>query len=284
MQISFDSRAIRMAEIVMIRGILDDLAEQLVISPDDNPETGRELTIAELAAQALARSARPAVPVIPPPIAPPPSTPDALPDPAAVFGGAAPAVPLVPPPPIAAPAVASTPISAPVAPPASAPQVGGPVIDAEGLTWDNRIHSTPATVNASDGKWRAKRGLNNSPMVEVVKAEIRKVLALPGPNGAAPAPAPAPAMALVPPPPAPPPVPMIPPPPAGPPMPVAAVASMSFPQFMMALAPILASGKLNGQILQEVLNKNGFPNLPSLSTREDLVPGIYAELQGRQLP
>jgi hypothetical protein len=56
--------------------------------------------------------------------------------------------------------------------------------DTEGLPWDARIHSTPATKNAGDGRWRAKRGLDDATKAAVT-AELK---AAAGPAGADPLP------------------------------------------------------------------------------------------------
>lgn len=55
----------------------------------------------------------------------------------------------------------------PPAQPAAAAATGTVERDTEGLPWDARIHSTPATKNAGDGRWRAKRGLD-----EVTKGTV----------------------------------------------------------------------------------------------------------------
>ena len=63
-------------------------------------------------------------------------------------------------------------------------------LDTQGLPWDNRIHSTPATKNA-DGSWRSRRNLDPD-VKEQVTAELKRALAAPLAEPAAPTP-PAPA-------------------------------------------------------------------------------------------
>ena len=49
---------------------------------------------------------------------------------------------------------------------------GVPQIDAAGLPWDARIHSTPATITKTSGKWRAKKNVDTA-LVAQVEAELR---------------------------------------------------------------------------------------------------------------
>lgn len=62
------------------------------------------------------------------------------------------------------------------------PPVAGVEVDVEGLPWDARIHSTPAKKN-TDGKWRAKRNLDDA-VRESVVAQLRQVMAAPAPAAA----------------------------------------------------------------------------------------------------
>lgn len=85
-----------------------------------------------------------------------------------------------------------------VSAPSVVPQVGtvtAPLNDANGLPWDERIHSSSKNLNA-DGTWRTKRGLN--PIIKnQVEAELRATKAAQGvyalpPTGNVPPPPPAP--------------------------------------------------------------------------------------------
>lgn len=53
---------------------------------------------------------------------------------------------------------------------AGVPQIAQ--IDAAGLPWDARIHSTPATITKTSGKWRAKKNVDAA-LVAQVEAELR---------------------------------------------------------------------------------------------------------------
>ena len=89
----------------------------------------------------------------------------------------------------------------PTASPSSAPPAGVE-LDAKGLPWDGRIHAGTAAkpIKVGDGSWRKRRGVDDA-TVATVEAELRQVMAAPGPNAtpaaptaaASPEPAPAPA-------------------------------------------------------------------------------------------
>jgi hypothetical protein len=140
----------------------------------------------------------------------------AMPDAASVFGGApaqsaaplshpAPSVAAVAASPtaLAAPpasgalptlqALAALPVAsaaAPTAPAAQSSPAGGVELDADGLPWDERIHAGTKRKNA-DGRWTAKRGINDPDLVPRVVAQLRAQMAAGGvvtPQPAAPAP------------------------------------------------------------------------------------------------
>lgn len=100
--------------------------------------------------------------------------------------------------PPAAPAPAAPPVSAPPAPSAlPAPPVSSPApspvtgtVDARGLPWDARIHSTPEKLTTKN-EWRAKRGVEPA-LVVAVEAELRgaTTAAAPPPPAAPASPAP----------------------------------------------------------------------------------------------
>ncbi len=99
--------------------------------------------------------------------------------------------------------------AAPTASPSS-----GVELDAKGLPWDGRIHAGKASapIKIADGSWRKRRGVSDD-LVAQVEAELRQIMAAPGPNASPaaptaaaspePAPAPAPTAAPVAPPPTP---------------------------------------------------------------------------------
>ncbi len=91
-----------------------------------------------------------------------------------------------------------TPVTSLVAPlPVPSPltaNANGVTVDADGLPWDVRIHSTPAKINAGDKKWKAKRGVGAT-IVPGIEAELRLALSAGNvalaPAAIAPVPAPA---------------------------------------------------------------------------------------------
>lgn len=109
------------------------------------------------------------------------------PDPAAAFGGQSPEQAFAAPNGVQAAgessvgAGAGVASSAPTPPvPPSPPQHSVPAgveTDGEGLPWDKRIHSDPPKKNA-DGKWRAKRNLDDAVRAQVV-AELQQVMGAP---------------------------------------------------------------------------------------------------------
>ncbi len=101
--------------------------------------------------------------------------------------------------PLASPAPAPPPVASAAAPAAPAPhasRAGGVELDADGLPWDERIHAGTKRKTA-DGRWTAKRGINDPDLVPRVVAQLRAQmvagsndkrdinLALPGSLGAA---------------------------------------------------------------------------------------------------
>ncbi len=272
---------------------------------DDNPETGTpqpseafggSTVVAPEVATALA-----------------PSVPDAGgPSPEAAFGGNAAGAPTAP---IAA-APVGTPAAPPPAPGASAPP--GVTLDKNGLPWDARIHAKAATgggtLNA-DGTWRAKRGLNDEALVKRIEAELRAVLAAPGPVAAgnvplppgassptasatpgasSPSPAAAPAQSV-----AAPPSPVPPAPDAGnvAPLPPAAIAAPPAPsvplspvgapglqptsnyvELVQQIAAAMTAGKLNDTEITAACLEFGIPSLPLLGTRLDLVSSVSSRV------
>ncbi len=111
--------------------------------------------------------------------------------------------PFVSPGPVAAPPAAPAPVAAgAAAPESSAGASDGPAapvtapaaaveLDSEGLPWDARIHSSPASLTKK-GPWRAKRNLNQL-TEQKVKEELRAAMAAQPASAATAAPAPAPA-------------------------------------------------------------------------------------------
>lgn len=174
--------------------------------------------------------------------------------------------------------------AAPVAPTPMSP--AGIELDFDGLPWDARLHAGSKGKN-KDGRWTAKRGLNNPALVARVTAELRQVLAVPaGGAVAAPlpspfAPAPVAGSAVVTPDPtaafAAPAAPLG-FPPALTPAPLSAPAggvsavspSEAFAKLVNRISPYTATGQLTPDRLQEVAVSVGMPSFPSLAARPDL--------------
>jgi len=158
-------------------------------------------------------------------------------------------------------------------------------LDSRGLPWDGRIHSETRTMN-KDGSWRAKRGVNDEAMVKRVEAELRARVGTAEAPPPAPPPPPATGAAPPPPPPPPPATGAAPPPPppgafrtpeqiAADGLAAAPTSPTSFPAFMAALAPHLASGKVNDAITAAVMAQLGMAALADLATRPEMVPAAW---------
>lgn len=192
-----------------------------------------------------------------------------FPSAAEAFGSAPPVS--QPPPPIITDAAAQ--IGIPTPPPAAP---AGVQLDKHGLPWDARIHSSSKATNA-DGSWRKRKGLNDDAMVARVEAELRAAQSAPTAASTSPVPQPPPANVV---PFVPPPVPSVPPPVAASPSVPAAPAGSApttFPAFMQALGPHLASKRVTTEMVNEVLAAHQMPpGLPVLASRPDLIPSVFA--------
>jgi hypothetical protein len=89
--------------------------------------------------------------------------------------------------------------AAPAAPAAPASHADGVEVDTDGLQWDERIHAGTKRKNA-DGRWTAKRGINDPDLVPRVVAQLRAQMAAGGvtTQSAAPFPVSTPAPSTVP--------------------------------------------------------------------------------------
>ena len=201
-----------------------------------------------------------------------------------------------------------------VAPVPPAPQAPGIEVDAQGMPWDNRIHSG-SRAKVADGSWRQKRNLDSNLLAQV-EGELRATMGLPAQEPvSAPAPAPvspagafapaAPEQIAPPPPPAavvpvPPPFvanaapsvdpAAITPPPPTPPAGVATTASPSsqsgagvavvtFPALMQKITQAFTAKTLDQATIQGACQQVGLPSLPMLASRPDLV-GQVATILG----
>ncbi len=151
-------------------------------------------------------------------------------------------------------------------------------VDAAGMPWDGRIHSS-SKAKVADGTWRQKRNLDPA-LLSSVTAELKQTMGL----GVAVAPPPPPFAASVAPPAPPasstPPAPPIPTPPpsAG----VAPTASPSSGNPFLALMKHVTAGFAAKSITQEMINAAvqgvGLPSLPMLVNQPDKIPAVAAEL------
>lgn len=249
MQISFDTATVTKRELQLIGVIIDMLSEKPASVTVENHSKDVRLTIA------------------------PADAPNVGLDTAAMF---APSTAVVATPPIvpAAP-TATLPLPLPVAPvaslplpPAVVPPVvpGAPVgFDAEGLPWDERIHSSNHKQGA-DGMWQLKRGMGNDPArVQRIKAELRQLQALPvGAPAQVTIPAPvfpqAPSLTL--------------------PLPAPTPTNLS--ELMVQCGPMFAAQTLTPQKLQDAATAIGVPQLSMLATveRPDLIKLIWDQVKG----
>lgn len=128
-----------------------------------------------------------------------------------------------------------------------------PALDADGLPWDERIHSSSKEC-VKDGTWRKKRGVADS-LVKVVEAELRGT---PEPTLTVPteltavtavtAPAPAP--------------------------------EMTFSQLLDGVTKALIAGELTQVKINEALDSVGMAALPHLISHTNLIPAFRTALGG----
>lgn len=155
-------------------------------------------------------------------------------------------------------------------------------LDKAGLPYDPRIHSGSKTMNKGDGLWKKKKGVQDA-LVKTVEAELRAIMAIPGPAGSVPPPPSAQTNANAAPPP--PGANTAPPPPGAaapaPPPPPGNGKPQTFPQLMKWLTPLLASNKITQPqvtatlVSMNIVDASGVGQLSLLAPRPDLVEGVY---------
>ena len=207
----------------------------------------------------------------------------AIPAPIALTAAFAPMVlseagPTLPPAPPVVLAGAATP---PPPPPAAHPP--GIDVDAAGMPWDGRIHSS-SKAKVADGTWRQKRNLDPA-LLSSVTAELKQTMGLgvaPPPASAGVAPPPFATSAV---PPAPPASSIPPAPPIPTPLPSAGVAPTASPSSgnpFLALMKHVTAGFAAKSITQEMINAAvkgvGLPSLPMLVNQPDKIPAVAAAL------
>jgi len=277
MQITIETLAASAAELNALSRFIGELAALStapttvtgkVIDPADRPDAGKPPApalppappaIVEAITQAATAANSPAAPTL---------------DPAAIFGAAlgamrdvpavppaAPSVPVVPPLPVGVHAAPPPAPSAPTAPavptpPAAAPS--GTEVDARGLPWDGRIHSSTRAKN-QDGTWRQKRGLNDEALLKRIENELRMAMA---------------ARAAVPAPPAPPAVPGAP-----------AAGPTEFGPLMEAVSKLIMDKRVTPDAVNAALTQHlGLPGLIGLASRPDLIPQAWGIVQTLLVP
>ncbi len=187
------------------------------------------------------------------------------------------AVPFVPPAPPMAPPV-------PISPVPSLPTVDTAptdALDVRGLPWDDRIHSGSKAKNA-DGRWKARKGLNDPSLVARVEAELlgHALPARVAPVSPPPPPAYVPGAGA-------PVVPghaaSVPPVPPAPPAAVAAPAGMvaDFQTLMAEVVKLMQVGKLDPALTQTLCHGVGVENLGlmGLPTNVAKIPALWAAIR-----
>lgn len=266
------------------------------LDPADNPSAGVDVgapgAFGENPVEAFGNVAGPAVPYIESAETATAPIPPALIDQAraeVAFGEQGNAPPVAGSPGITAPGTASL----PPAPPPAPSNTGAPAtaeLDKNGLPWDARIHASSKARNA-DKTWRGKRGVDPA-VVAQVEAELRALMAVPGPgvgnltpdqvaaNHYVPTPAagnvapPSPGLPPAPPaPPAPthtiaPTAPGITPPPA------AGAAPLTFVSLMGKVTALTTGGKLTEAEALSAIQANSLSAFPQLLQRPDLLKAV----------
>lgn len=179
----------------------------------------------------------------------------------------------------------------------------GSGLDADGLPWDERIHSS-SKKRGRDGTWNKRRGGPKGEELAAIEAELRAGLteAPAAPQApTAPPPPPMPAAPVAPPPV--PPVPPVPQAPSAPPPPVptapapepapaapaaqpeqpaapAPTADMDFPTFMSQIGPKLGEGEgqIGAQYLAEVCQSLGMNTMTDLALKPEQIGPMVQRL------
>lgn len=125
-----------------------------------------------------------------------------------------------------------------------------PALDADGLPWDERIHSSSKEC-VKDGTWRKKRGVADS-LVKVVEAELRgtpepKFVELPSTLA---------------------------------PITHIDVTEMTFSQLLDGVTKALIAGQLTQVKINEALDSVGMTALPHLISHTNLIPAFRTALGG----
>lgn len=270
------------------------------IVPDDNPATGiptpSEAFKGNPAAGSVSVSSPPSAPTgagstesVPAAIGAQGMAPT-IPNPAAVFAplvpaptnGAPPLPPVTPTtsqpgaiaPPAALPtppAPAPVPVAAP-APAGSTSPAPGVELDAEGLPWDVRIHSS-SKEKIANGIWKLKRGVANQAVwLNQIKDELRRALGnAPAPKSGWPFPVPSTTASQ----------------PATPAPAASDAGAITMARLLPRVTAALDQGRLTadqaGQICAQV-SGGAVTNVAMLAVRPDLIPHVWAQLDAMGIP
>lgn len=153
--------------------------------------------------------------------------------------------------------------AAPAGTPGNA-HASGVTLDKDGIPWDPRIHANAAEKMGKDGYWKKRRGMNDEAKTKAIIAELQQSMAAGG--GAAPV---TPVTLL----------------PAGPlvgtitALPVPPGGVMTFEALMPLIGQATTKGIATVADLTAIVQMQGLPNLPSISTRRDLIPKIWEDMQ-----
>lgn len=147
-------------------------------------------------------------------------------------------------------------------------------LDAKGLPWDNRIHSSSRAKNA-DNTWRAKRGVA-ADVIAATEVQLRQLAALPA----------APGLVLdgttgqfIPNVPSPTNLPLGAPPIPAPPAPsTPSAATMTYAQMSMKIMGAIDAKLFDHAAVMAACQKHGLSSLPALQLRPDYIPIVIAEL------
>ena len=189
-----------------------------------------------------------------------------FPDAAQVFGGTPVSIPLPP----------TTVLPVVPVPSVPNPPIPGPVtsveLDAKGLPWDSRIHSSSKN-KVANGCWKVARG-KAPEYVAQVEAELKGGMPVTVPlplaptvtvtAGSTPIPTSAPASVV------------IPPPPTG-----VAPDPTTFETLMTRISPQISAGVLPPLAVMEACKTNGLQSVVGLQTSPQLVPLVWATLKAQ---
>lgn len=161
-----------------------------------------------------------------------------------------------------------------VAPTAATPAPASGERDAEGMPWDERIHSS-TKAKTEKGLWRIKRGINDPQLIARVKAELLAVQPSATPQPTIPAPvfqAPQPAPVLAP-------QQSFQPAPVMPqPTQQQAASPTDFNSLMTLVGPMIAQQKIAPDALNAAVMSFGLANLAALAQNPAYVPMVWAKL------